>query len=401
MLDVEVWEGFVDLALFDELLIQYAQQRPPVRKAVQYARVIREICNQAISQLGDSRLARAAAELYGVGAGPSDTAIGKYADGKRNLTDLFRREIAAAEAYGEISPNHFRQQVARRRLIPELARAILDIDHANRSTDREGMRISPVVVAVADEDRTHVRALLTQRYHGLPKLDTLIDTILPDRPPFADVSIRYTLMDAGQKGEYRLRSSFTFSAVLSEYVLALTTSAVTADILACDCPRISDFYTCSDTATMQRLRDAIDKGQPPVVRLHENEKKRTVQTQLSLSLLPPSEVAEYLRRLPIELHSGVVLYRAQIADSPELAQLKCIIDSPMQKSDHYCYWVADRPMYLRELEFDTATFTTTARGFTLQPFFGSLSSAVENTSGVYRMSLDNWITAGQGAMLVW
>lgn len=396
------YEALLQMPLVEDLLRQYRAEQPQARDAVVGALAVRELLRRAIAHIGPSADAKALAELYGLGAGPDATAKAAFRQG-RALTDLVLREIAAAHAYGEVTVAHFRQKIARQHLIPQLAAAIFELNHAYLLQHRRiAVADPPTAPAKSDCIDAELVGILHRYYHGLPKLETLADTILPDRPPYTDVTVTCTLTDVIDDAErYQLRTTLAFTATISEYVLAVTSSAIAADRLIAECPRISDFRTCSGPEDMAGFQKAIVERALPIFTLTEDVRGRAIQSLLPMSKVEDGNRAAYLGRLTDELADHVVLYRGTISTQPVTIRLLSTVASPMHRSDHYCYWLADRPMYIRTLQFDTASFSAASRGFTFQPFLGCLGFDIRNTDGAYRVDLENWIVRGQGVMLVW
>lgn len=393
------YEALPQIALFQHLVDMNRERQPQARLAVIESIAVRALVQLALEHSGTNREASALSELYGLGSGPDQSALAQHYHSERQPTDLVLREIAAAVAYGDVSVPHFRQKIARYLLIPELARAILEAD-AEHTGPTPSTLLGVPAPAVPTSRRGADRELLQavgRYYPGLRKIETLVEAIRPDRPPYTDVTATCTLSDGDTPGEYNLRIRLAFTATMTDYVLAVVSRAVVADILIAECPRISNFYTCS---TERGSTSANLLPVHSVFRVHENATGRAVQIPVELSRVPPSDCDQYLGSIPPEVAAQVELYHAQLSEVPQTFRLVSTISSPMQRSDHYCYWVADRPMYIRTIEFDTANFSTGDRGLTFQPFLGSLAFDVRNMGG-YRVDLENWILRDQGAMLVW
>ncbi len=111
-----------------------------------------------------------------------------------------------------------------------------------------------------------------------------------------------------------------------------------------------------------------------------------------------------LSELPTDLHSEVALLGADIPrPSPdEPTRVELTLKSRMDRRDHYCFWLADRPTFLRAIIFDAAGMALReGEKFTLQPCLRATAYEPEVRDNEYEIRVDAWIVRGQGALLIW
>jgi hypothetical protein len=243
-----------------------------------------------------------------------------------------------------------------------------------------------------------ILAGLQALYPNGAKIDTLRDLILPQRPVYRDMTVRFHLWDGDAPEVYTLKYQIEYFAATDEFVVALTTRATLGDLLIAECPRISDAFAFSDDAA----REAFAGSGIQLVHYDLLADGRTARGKCEFRLVPARQRKRYLGDITPELVSDVVLYAAQVPGTPNQERhLELTITSErMSRSEHYCFWIADRPSYVRRITIDFSRLSL-ADHPRLHPFLGAVSHEITASDGAYDIMLENWLVKDQGVMLIW
>jgi hypothetical protein len=125
---------------------------------------------------------------------------------------------------------------------------------------------------------------------------------------------------------------------------------------------------------------------------------------MQLQRVEPEEHSAVLSELPHKLHGDIVLLKANLPRSPSdpPTHLELHLPSLMSRNDGYCYWLADRPTFLKTITFDASALTLReGESFTLQPCLRATAYEPEPHDNVFTIGIDSWVVRGQGALLHW
>jgi hypothetical protein len=240
---------------------------------------------------------------------------------------------------------------------------------------------------------------LTALYPGAAKLDTLRELIVPHKPIYRDMSVRFFLRDSSEPDNYTLKYQIEYHTPLDEFVVALTTRATLGDLLIAECPRISDAFAFSD----DEARKAFVETGIQLTHYAPLPSGRTAKHDCKFRPVARTRRSLYLGDIEPSLAADVVLYAASIPGTHHERHLELTITSErMSRHEHYCFWIADRPSYVRRITLDFSRFTLHDRDRPhLHPFLGTVSHEIKDSDGAYDILLENWLVKDQGVMLIW
>jgi hypothetical protein len=252
-----------------------------------------------------------------------------------------------------------------------------------------------------------VRRAISHLYRDDQRLLPLASLLVPDRVIYYDAAVDLTLVDSDNDSDrYIYRLSLTFTAELTEYVVGYVCRSHLTDTLLVGSKLVTDVYSFST----ERARDECVKrfsGSLDVVTLvTARSDGRTVNKGLRMEAVPKNEYKTYLGDEYDKHGRDIKLLRADLPASRSPARLKVVQEFGLDKSDHFCYWVADRPIFLRQLRVDTRQFTPPGSGrgwrVTLQPFMMATNAELAlHLDGAMSEETDNWLIRGQGFAVVW
>lgn len=247
--------------------------------------------------------------------------------------------------------------------------------------------------------------VLSGLYGNHRRLRPLVSSVIPDRPIYFDSGLSLRLTDVDDL-MYRYELTFTFTAELDEYVVGYVTRSPLTDALLAGPHRLTDVYSFSNIEARDVCCAEVTNDLNVVTRITELPDGRTKHQPLRLVEVEESDYTLYLQDLgDIDL-SVVTLLKADLPDSPSPHRLRLTQAFTLNKSDHFCYWVADRPIYLRHLRLDTSSFTPPASEragrITLQPFMMATNAELAlDERGQIDIETENWLLRGQGFTVVW
>jgi hypothetical protein len=239
--------------------------------------------------------------------------------------------------------------------------------------------------------------------HLLP----LASLLVPDRAIYYDAIIHLRLEDhPDDESLYNYRLSLTFTANLSEYVVGYVAGSQLTDVLLSGAQNLTDVYSFSTVEARDACYEKLCGSVDVVTLITTMQDGRTRHQALKLEPVPEADYESYLG-IENELYSNSVrLLRAPIPHhSDQMVRLRVTQSFEQNKSDHFCYWVIDRPLYLRQLRADTRDFTppeTDRSGrLTLQPFMMATDAEISLRDGQVDVETENWLIRGQGFALIW
>lgn len=251
-----------------------------------------------------------------------------------------------------------------------------------------------------------VRRAISRLYSNDRGLMPLASLVVPDRVVYYDTALDLTLTDdANDTNRYTYRLTLSFTAALKEYVVGYVTRSQLTDTLLVGSRGITDIYSFSTVDARNKCVECL-AGSLNVVTVVTKRDGRTIHKGVRLEEVPPEEYGPYLSEEYDRHGQDIILLRATFPNSETDYRLKIVQQFSLIKSDHFCYWVADRPIYLRQLRVDVRGFTPpgTDRGgrVTLQPFMMATNAEIAlHVDGTLTEETDNWLVRGQGFTIVW
>ncbi len=247
-------------------------------------------------------------------------------------------------------------------------------------------------------------AILSRAYGGTHLID-LAGMVLAEAPPIYDASVTLKLRnDRNDPDSYHLTLSTVKACTHQVHFMALSPRATLSDLIFSTCPQVAEVFTCSRRDQLEELAETWAADRNTVTVLGTDVRGRATRRAARLKKVERGEHAAVLGELPEELHDDVVLLKADLPRSPAdpPTYLELHLPASMSRDDGYCYWLADRPTFLKSIIFDASAMTLRdGEHFTLQPCLRATAHEPPEQDNVFTLRIDSWVVRGQGALLIW
>jgi hypothetical protein len=253
-------------------------------------------------------------------------------------------------------------------------------------------------------DAELIEKALQRRYGTAANVASLVSTVLSNKPWYDDVYVDVTLEDSPEEPHrYRLSYHMVFTAAIDEFVVALTTKATVEETLLASSTLINRIYVTSDRLGLEEtIRAFADSVTLDVGTVSPNS---GTQVNRTLSRIPRKDYGRYVGTTKGLTAKDFVLLGVPLQGPPGSSRRLSVRLSFLHNvSDHYWYWKAERPMFLRRITFDCSRFGKPGvRRFNLQPFLGGNDTAhvAERSPGKFVLPGEKWVVEDQGAMILW
>ena len=249
---------------------------------------------------------------------------------------------------------------------------------------------------------------LSRHYLNREDLSPLGSLIIPDRPVYYDVMVEMQFHDDPSSTDHLLYdSTVTFTAELNEYVMGIVDKPGLCDVLLGECQHITDIFSCSDKASRQRKAQELARSADTVSLTERTTAGKTRLRPVPLEPIKQKDYGRYLEHLADGHRNDVSLLQGRLPDTAlPLPRLTVSQRLHLDKADHFCYWVADRPMYIRRFDIDLSRFTPSISGrdgiVTVQPFMmaGATQATLDKNPHI-SLAIENWLVRGQGIAVIW
>jgi hypothetical protein len=251
--------------------------------------------------------------------------------------------------------------------------------------------------------RQDVESVLAQSYapHA-PNVRTLAQLVDPLAAPYYDAIVSLELCDV-EADKYELSYSLEVTTHLDEYVLALTTRASVTDLVIAECPGVTDSFTCSSAASRAALQAAILSPASPLsvwcLETAPNGSTRRRPVSLRRDDTKPDS-NPLISTLDRQAADDIVLMKGRVPGKARSARrlLYRVRDRGMDISEHYAFWVADRPTFVNRIRIDASKFS---RAVHVHPLIGNIAHEWEWVDQQCDMAINNWLVRNQGVFLTW
>jgi len=235
----------------------------------------------------------------------------------------------------------------------------------------------------------------------------LIDTVVGSKPIYKDVKVNFTLENhATDAMKYYLSYEIEFTADIVEYVIAVAAGQILQNQISNRCKKICDVLVLSSSEI--NYKDVLKgAGNIRFSRLAKDYVGKTNETPLILKQVPAKEYKNYLPEIAESYYGDVVLLRVKIEKKARGNNTYILLSPPViqNKSAHYIYWVTDRPMWVRHIEFNTSNFTfNEKKDIYVQPLlinYYNTDTNINANKNKFVLNVHNWVANGQGALLSW
>lgn len=313
-----------------------------------------------------------------------------YFFGKGSAAD---RQRAAVDALGQGTPEA-RARNRQRKALEQLAGYLM-------TQEDDGPRQPNT-----DQLVSNLMRELTSAYPKGSRLEQLAEMVAPIRPIIGKTDVSLVLSDCPDNAElYHLRVTTSCSTPPGPYFIALTPRASLSDLLVTTCPQISEVFSCSSGRHVVQTAERWSTNDEVVLTaIQRDGQGRVLREPLSLALASDSEKTLALDGLPPSIVAEVALLRAEVPDgsADELPRLELRQETVMERRDHYCYWLADRPTFVRQLQADWTSLTLKdGHEIRLRPTVRGTAYEAREENRCCVLDINGWLVAGQGLVLIW
>jgi len=255
------------------------------------------------------------------------------------------------------------------------------------------------------EDQAILTRILKAHYGEDVNVNNLANTVLSSRVFYTDVSVSNKLIGHKENPElYDLEYEIDFKASINEFVIALVCSSHLQDRISSSCTKINDVLVFSSQSSFVDNVNKIKNSEQSFRVVIESTEGLSNHRNCKFNEVNKNEYRNYLHDIHEDEFKNISLLRAKIPSDVKIINYLLSLTFKMHKEDHYCYWVADRPMYLNKIGFDATQLNYKDKTvFIFQPFFMNLSGIIQNPSqsSIFSLDVHNWVVKGQGAFLTW
>lgn len=303
------------------------------------------------------------------------------------------RQRAAVDALGAGTPDS-RARNRQRKAIERLAENLLSQED-DSSYPQNG-----------DHILSRLTTELTIAYPQGSQLEQLAEMVAPIRPVIGKTDVALILSDCPDSPDlYHLRVTTSCSATPGSYFIALTPRASLSDLLVTTCPDISEVFSCSSGSHVSQTAERWSATDEVVLTaIQRDAQGRVLREALPLALVSDSEKASVLASLPSPIAEEVALLRADVPDGSgsELPRLELRQEAVMERRDHYCYWLADHPTFVRQLQADWMGLSLKeGEEIRLRPTVRGTAYEAREENKRCVLDINGWLVAGQGMVIIW
>ncbi|WP_112265355.1 hypothetical protein [Lentzea terrae] len=281
------------------------------------------------------------------------------------------------------------------------AELLRDIDHKLDAMREESRSASASSTRKLVLDATPPEELVTTALdRHIPQSrdkSSFVSLMLSPKPAHHDVSVMMRA-ERGAGDTLLISHRFDFTTSRGPILIAATTSPKHAATLSAACPQLLDATALPrSTPFPEAVKAYGDRLECYVERQQGSLKKVDFRTVL------PGELTRYISP-PVKIAlADIALFVADLSqESSERVRLSVHTRWSQALSEHFIYWFADRPMFLRTLTVDVRAVLEPEREVHVQEFLGGVGSLMRDVGdGHLALSPDRWVVQGQGVIAVW
>ena len=215
-----------------------------------------------------------------------------------------------------------------------------------------------------------INQLLIEEYGENKSINNLTSTILSDKPIYENVVVHYTLKDLNRDQFYLFNYNIQFDALINKFIIGFVYSSDLQDKLSASANAISDIFTFSNKNFMEENLKKMLKEKTTLKYFKGLEDGTNQYVSCPFELIPKEDYRKYIDGSLSEKYDEIILVQARVGDKIK-KRITLSHEFIMRKDDHYCYWVADRPMYVGQVVFDcTKFFNLSTNKICISSFYG-------------------------------
>lgn len=245
-----------------------------------------------------------------------------------------------------------------------------------------------------------VQFFLARQYEGLDGLHVLRETVISDKAVLRECRVHlwltrdFTAADADRT--YLRKYRISFQAELDRFVFATVRTSELADVLFLRGPDVTELCMVSRDADFASATEALMKAGPV------RSGGKPLQFRRYEGRLDP-----LLTSGPYRRGSDFEVFEADVPKADDGRWRNFVVET-MRRVEHPQFgrhhWVADRPLFLRDITIDVSAFPGRDKlEFDLIPFLGSVDDIGPSDfrAGEVVVHVNRWLVRGQGICLLW
>jgi hypothetical protein len=199
--------------------------------------------------------------------------------------------------------------------------------------------------------------------------------------------------------ELHVVSKYELTMPRRPLLVAVTTSPAHGAALSAACPEIFEVITLPPSTPFTEAARTFGEQLECYLEL-----PRQTTRKVEFKRVPVSAVRRYISP-PVRVNStDVALFVGDLGnEDTEFVRLRNRFRWKQDLSEHFVYWVADRPMFISTLSVDVRELVRDSeRQVAVQVFLSDVESLLlDADEGHLSLRLDRWILQGQGVVAVW
>lgn len=227
---------------------------------------------------------------------------------------------------------------------------------------------------------------------------SLVSLVLSPRPAYNEVSmaLRVERVDGDV---VHVGNLVEMTMPRGLILIAATTSPTHSAALSAACPQLFEVTALPRLVPFDEAVKAYGDQLECYV-----EPPRGGVRRVEFRRVPPNAVRKYISPPVGMVISELALFVADLShEATELVRVRQYFHWSQDLKEHFIYWYADRPMFIRSITVDVRELLRTGeRDVVVHAFLGGLDSLMLDTDeGHLSTRLDRWVVQGQGVVAVW
>ena len=227
---------------------------------------------------------------------------------------------------------------------------------------------------------------------------SFVSMVLSSRPAYDNVSMSLRIERVDETAVHA-RTMIKLTMPCGPMLIAATPSAAQSTALSSACPELVEVVSLGRPGSFDQAAVGFGEKLECYVESPNHATRR-----VEFRKIPASALKKHIRP-PVGMTNGdVALFVADLGqDDTEFVQVRYHYSWSQDLDQHFVYWAADRPLFIRELTLDLRELVRDrGRPVSVQVFLGSVDSLLlDANEGHLSLSLNRWIVEGQGVMAVW
>ncbi|NGY61442.1 hypothetical protein G7043_21180 [Lentzea sp. NEAU-D13] len=266
---------------------------------------------------------------------------------------------------------------------------------------RDDTRPAPAVRKLVLDATSADELITTALNRHIPRTadkSTFVSLLLSTRPAHHDVSMTLRV-DKVADGRVYHSSRYELTMPRGPLLVAVTSSPTHTTALSDACPELFDVATLTTATSFDEAVKAFGEKLECYV-----EPRSGVTKRVEFRRVATNSVRKYISPPVGMTASDLVLFLADLSrEDDEFVRVRHHLRWSQDIAEHFSWWYADRPMFVRTLTMDMRELVRN-QGLKVfvQVFLGSVENLMlDAEDGYLSLRLDRWVVQGQGAVVVW